>query len=259
MATMLREIHVEKFEYKHGVAICKNPKAVMKLWKEVDRLNAILSTNTEASARPIFDAFNIVFSGSTFTARYVSSPPIATSTPTPHLHLTQQVVVTGDTTLQTAAIHRLYPPLTPLTQTATSSLQSHVVPNSNLTLTQLCYIDGGWVDGTNGEGAATLSQQFHTKNIKLLDIAPYDIQVSYLAEHKSVDPPGVSAHVTFDGICEGLVNVTVKFRCLHLDGWFCLKPNNGESDECSNLQKTRQSPEVLQPAPHYLLYVPPPP
>ncbi|KAH9066078.1 hypothetical protein EDB83DRAFT_2598378 [Lactarius deliciosus] len=47
----LREIHVEKFEHKHGVAIHENPKAVMKLWKAVDRLNAILSANTEASAR----------------------------------------------------------------------------------------------------------------------------------------------------------------------------------------------------------------
>ncbi|KAH9030483.1 hypothetical protein EDB85DRAFT_2146628 [Lactarius pseudohatsudake] len=45
----LREILVEK--HKHGVAIREDPKAVMKLWKEADRLNAILSANTKASAR----------------------------------------------------------------------------------------------------------------------------------------------------------------------------------------------------------------
>ncbi|KAH9025636.1 hypoxia up-regulated protein 1, partial [Lactarius pseudohatsudake] len=45
----LREILVEK--HKHGVAIREDPKTVMKLWKEADRLNAILSANTKASAR----------------------------------------------------------------------------------------------------------------------------------------------------------------------------------------------------------------
>ncbi|KAH9008264.1 hypothetical protein EDB84DRAFT_1447047 [Lactarius hengduanensis] len=45
----LREILVEK--HKHGVAIREDPKAVMKLWKEADCLNAILSANTKVSAR----------------------------------------------------------------------------------------------------------------------------------------------------------------------------------------------------------------
>ncbi|KAH9032071.1 hypothetical protein EDB83DRAFT_2652282 [Lactarius deliciosus] len=58
----LSEIHVEKFEHKHGVAIRKNPKAVMKLWKAVDRFNAILSANTEASARVESLLNNIDFS-----------------------------------------------------------------------------------------------------------------------------------------------------------------------------------------------------
>jgi hypoxia up-regulated 1 len=38
---------------------------------------------------------------------------------------------------------------------------------------------------------ATLSRQFRTKNIKLSDLAPYDVQVSYLAETKPTDAPGV--------------------------------------------------------------------
>jgi hypoxia up-regulated 1 len=36
---------------------------------------------------------------------------------------------------------------------------------------------------------ATLSRQFRTKNIKLSDISPYDMQVSYLAEAKPTDAP----------------------------------------------------------------------
>jgi len=37
---------------------------------------------------------------------------------------------------------------------------------------------------------ATLSRQFRTKNIKISDIAPYDVQVSYLSEVKATDASG---------------------------------------------------------------------
>ena len=47
----LREILVEEFEYKYGVGIREDSRAMMKLWKETDRLKAILSANTEATAR----------------------------------------------------------------------------------------------------------------------------------------------------------------------------------------------------------------
>ena len=47
----LREILVEEFEHKHGVRIRDDPKAMMKLWKESERLRGILSANTEASSR----------------------------------------------------------------------------------------------------------------------------------------------------------------------------------------------------------------
>ena len=47
----LREILVEEFEHKHGVRIHDDPKAMMKLWKEAERLKTILSANSEASSR----------------------------------------------------------------------------------------------------------------------------------------------------------------------------------------------------------------
>lgn len=47
----MREILVEEFEHKHGVRIRDDPKAMMKLWKEAERVKAILSANTEASSR----------------------------------------------------------------------------------------------------------------------------------------------------------------------------------------------------------------
>ena len=47
----LREILVAEFEHKHGVRIRDDSKAMMKLWKEAERLKSILSANTEASSR----------------------------------------------------------------------------------------------------------------------------------------------------------------------------------------------------------------
>jgi hypoxia up-regulated 1 len=48
---------------------------------------------------------------------------------------------------------------------------------------------------------ATLSRQFRTKNIKLSDLGPYDVQVSYLAEAKSTDvsdaPPRTITSLAF--------------------------------------------------------------
>jgi len=50
----LRETLVKDFESKHGVRIRDDPKAMMKLWKEAERLKAILSANAEASSRVRF-------------------------------------------------------------------------------------------------------------------------------------------------------------------------------------------------------------
>jgi hypoxia up-regulated 1 len=48
---------------------------------------------------------------------------------------------------------------------------------------------------------ATLSRQFRTKNIKISDISPYDVQVSYLAEAKPTDvtdaPPRTITSLAF--------------------------------------------------------------
>ncbi|KAH9041206.1 heat shock protein 70 family, partial [Lactarius pseudohatsudake] len=176
----LREIHVETFERKHGVAIREDPKAVMKLWNKADRPNTILSATTEASARVESLLNDIDFS----------------------MKVTRQAFEGACADMKVWFVQPIFDALN----------------NSNLTLvsdrpisTQLCYIDGGatWVpmvraplaaavgdyssrdkiamDVNSDEAAvlaaalASLSRQFHTKNIKLSDIAPYDVQVSYLA------------------------------------------------------------------------------
>ena len=49
----------------------------------------------------------------------------------------------------------------------------------------------------------TLSGQFRSKNIKLSDIAPYDVQVSYLAETKSTDAAGAPRTITSIAFAKG--------------------------------------------------------
>ena len=62
---------------------------------------------------------------------------------------------------------------------------------------------------------ASLSRQFRTKNIKLSDIAPYDVQVSYLAEAKNTDAPGSPRTITSTAFARGSrtgTRKTVTFR-----------------------------------------------
>lgn len=61
----------------------------------------------------------------------------------------------------------------------------------------------------------TLSGQFRSKNIKLSDIAPYDVQVSYLAEAKGTDVPGAPRTITSTAFAKGSrtgTRKTVTFR-----------------------------------------------
>jgi hypoxia up-regulated 1 len=58
----------------------------------------------------------------------------------------------------------------------------------------------------------TLSGQFRSKNIKLSDIAPYDVQVSYLAEAKSTDAPRTITSTAFAKGSRTGTRKTVTFR-----------------------------------------------
>ena len=44
----MRKILVGELESKHGVRICDDPNAMIKLWKEAEHIKSILSTNTES-------------------------------------------------------------------------------------------------------------------------------------------------------------------------------------------------------------------
>ncbi|KAH9061968.1 Hsp70 protein-domain-containing protein [Lactarius vividus] len=157
----LREILVEKFEQKHGVAIRDDPKAMMKLWKEADRLKAILSANTEASARVESLLNDIDFSTKVTRQAFESAcadmkdrfvQPIFDALDNSNLTLADvdSVILTGGATR---------------------------IPMVRAALVAACGRVHKIAMNVNSDEAA--------------DIAPYDVQVSYLAEHKSVDAPGV--------------------------------------------------------------------
>lgn len=178
----LRDILVEKFEHKHGVAIREDHKAMMKLWKEAERLKSILSANNEASARVESLLNDIDFSTKVTRQAFESVcadmkvrfvQPIFDALDNANLTLTDidSVILTGGAT-------RI-----PMVRAALVAAvgEDKLAMNVNS--------DEAAVLGAALHGAS-LSRQFRTKNIKLSDIAPYDIQVSYLAEVKSTDAPG---------------------------------------------------------------------
>ncbi|KAH9062604.1 Hsp70 protein-domain-containing protein [Lactarius deliciosus] len=159
----LREILVEKFEHKHGVAIREDPKAydeiVESLLNDIDFSTKVTRQAFESACadikdrfvQPIFDALD----NSNLTLADIDS-----------------VILTGGAT-------RI-----PMVRAALVAAvgEEKIAMNVNS--------DEAAVLGAALHGAS-LSRQFRTKNIKISDIAPYDVQVSYLAEHKSVDAPGV--------------------------------------------------------------------
>ncbi|KAH9021272.1 heat shock protein 70 family, partial [Lactarius hengduanensis] len=190
----LHEILVEKFGHKHGVAIREDRKAVMKLWKEADRLNAILSANTEASARVESLLNDIDFSTRVTRQAFESAcadmkgwfvQPIFDALN--NSNLTSVFILTGGAT-------RI-----PMVRAALAAAVGEYVHYTMNVNSDEAAVLAAALQGTS------LSQQFRTKNIKLLDIAPYDVQVSYLAEHKSVDPPCVRPRmITLTAFVRGL-------------------------------------------------------
>ncbi|KAH9954483.1 actin-like ATPase domain-containing protein [Russula dissimulans] len=180
----LREILVEEFESRHGVRIRDDPKAMMKLWKEAERLKSILSANTEASSR-VESVYNDIDFSTKVTRQAFESicadmkdrfvQPIYDALNNANLTLADidSIILTGGAT-------RI-----PMVRAALVAAigEEKLAMNVNS--------DEAAVLGAALHGA-TLSRQFRTKNIKISDIAPYDVQVSYLSEAKATDASGAT-------------------------------------------------------------------
>ncbi|KAJ7057924.1 Hsp70 protein-domain-containing protein [Mycena amicta] len=169
----LREILIEAFNAKHDKDIRTDKRGLAKLWKEAGRLKAILSANTEASTTIESIAWDIDFRTKVSRAEFETrcedlkpkfAQPIEDALKNAGLTLDNitSVILTGGSTR------------TPMIQTAVKAAvgEDKIALNVNA--------DEAAVLGAALHGAS-LSRQFKTKNIKVVDIGAYDVQVSYLA------------------------------------------------------------------------------
>ncbi|KAM6493377.1 Heat shock protein 70 family [Amanita muscaria] len=169
----LREILIEGFNAKHGRDVRQDKKGMAKLWKEAGRVKAILSANTEAIAQVESVAWDLdlrtrvtreSFEKACADMKLQFSRPIRDALANAGLTMSNisSVILTGGSSR------------TPMIQAAVKAAvgEDKIAQNVNA--------DEAAVLGTALRGASA-SMQFKTKNMKMLDMATYDVQASYLS------------------------------------------------------------------------------
>ncbi|KAI0063322.1 actin-like ATPase domain-containing protein [Artomyces pyxidatus] len=178
----LREILLAEFERKHGRVIREDKRAMAKLWKETGRVKAVLSANADATAMIESLVDEIDFKAKVTRAEFEEAcadikdafvRPIYDALDNAGLTLDDinSVILMGGSSR------------VPMVRAALANAvgEDKIAKNVNS--------DEAAVLGAALHGAS-LSRQFRTKDIKITDIMPHDVQVSYLAETKH-DGPGV--------------------------------------------------------------------
>ncbi|KAF9238683.1 heat shock protein 70 family [Melanogaster broomeanus] len=185
----LREILIEKFITQHRRDVRMDKRGMAKLWKEAGRIKAILSANTEAVSTVESVAFDVDFKTTVTREQFERAcsdlrsrfaKPIYDALASAGLSLDQvsSVILTGGSSR------------TPMIQAAVKAAvgEDRIALNVNA--------DEAAVLGAALHGAS-LSRQFKTKDIRISDIATYDIQASYFASslesrtiHSSIFPKG---------------------------------------------------------------------
>lgn len=169
----LREILIEAFINKHKRDIRRDNRGMAKLWKEAGRIKTILSANSDAMATVESVAFDIDFKAKITRAQFEKSceglngrfaQPIYDALASAGLNLDSiaSVILTGGSSR------------TPMIQTAvrTAVGDDRIAMNVNA--------DEAAVLGAGLYGAS-LSRQFKTKDIRITDILPHEVQASYFA------------------------------------------------------------------------------
>lgn len=174
----LRDILTQDFELKHKRAITNDARGMARLWKEAGRVKAILSANTEATASVESIAFDIdyktrvsrtAFEDACSDLRPKFAQPILDAIINAGLTLDNitSVILTGGHSR------------TPMVQ---ASVRAAVGDNKIATSVNA---DEAAVLGAALYGASVSPQFRSTKDIKITDIIPYDIQISYPAQPKT--------------------------------------------------------------------------
>lgn len=169
----LREILIEAFVNKHKRDIRRDKRGMAKLWKEAGRIKAILSANSEATATVESVAFDIDFKAKITRAQFEKAcqdlndrfaQPVYDALANAGLNPDNvaSVVLTGGSSR------------TPMVQAAVKAAvgEDRIALNVNA--------DESAVLGAALYGAS-LSRQFKTKDIRITDILPHEVQTSYFA------------------------------------------------------------------------------
>ncbi|KAI0331368.1 actin-like ATPase domain-containing protein [Cubamyces sp. BRFM 1775] len=173
----LRDLMLNDFQKRYKRDISTDKRAMAKLWKEAGRVKAILSANSDAMATIESLAFDIDYKAKFTRAEFEAAckdlknryaMPILEALAHAGLKLDNitSVILTGGSSR------------TPMIQDAVKAAvgASKIAQNVNA--------DEAAVLGAALHGAG-LSRQFKTKDIRISDIGPYDIQVAYQAEAKN--------------------------------------------------------------------------
>jgi hypoxia up-regulated 1 len=173
----LRELLIDAFNSKTKRDIREDKRGMAKLWKEAQRVKAILSANTEATAQVESLAWDIDFKHKITRAQFEEvckdlkghfATPVEDALKNAGLTMDNitSVILTGGSTR------------TPMIQAALRAAvgDDKIALNVNA--------DEAAVLGAALHGAS-LSRQFKTKLIKVSDISVHDIQASYFATSSS--------------------------------------------------------------------------
>ncbi|KAH9851306.1 actin-like ATPase domain-containing protein [Lenzites betulinus] len=173
----LRDLMLNDFQKRYKRDISTDKRAMAKLWKEAGRVKGILSANTEAMVTIESLAFDLDYKAKFSRAEFEAAckdlkprfaVPLLEALSHAGLPLDNitSVILTGGSSR------------TPMVQEAVKAAAgaNKIAQNVNA--------DEAAVLGAALHGAA-LSRQFKTKDIRISDIGPYDIQVSYQAEAKN--------------------------------------------------------------------------
>ncbi|KDQ55911.1 hypothetical protein JAAARDRAFT_36678 [Jaapia argillacea MUCL 33604] len=185
----LRDILVEDFWRKHRKDIRTDKRGMAKLWKEAGRVKTILSANAEAVATVESVAFDIDFKTKVSRADFEDAcVDLKGKWVQPIFDALQNAGMTMGNI--TSVIMAGGSSRTPMVQAAIKAAigEEKLAWNVNA--------DEAAVLGAALHGAS-LSRQFKTKEMKVTDISPYDIQVSYAAESTTSKSPRTIHTVVF--------------------------------------------------------------
>ncbi|KAI0033499.1 actin-like ATPase domain-containing protein [Vararia minispora EC-137] len=177
----LRDILIGDFMKKNGgVDVRQDKKAMARLWKEADRVKGILSANTEATATIESLIDDIDFKTKVLRTQFEAvckdiedafATPLIEALSNTNLSMKdiKSVVLFGGNTR------------VPMVRRNLEAVvgEGKIAVNVNA--------DEAAVLGAALHGAS-LSRQFRTKDIKVIDVLPYDVQVAYEAETKATGP-----------------------------------------------------------------------